>query len=1146
MAVAYSRHPRRSALPAGLFQNLTSFRELEGRIAMLTEELHRGDAFEVFVEAYLQTHSLFQVEDLWLVGQVPAEVRRLLNLPRDHKGIDGVFRTRSGELVPYQVKFRIARPQVTVREVSTFLGLTERARDRMLISNSDRYAGDIENRDGLRILAGTYFDSLTCDELNAIADWLQGRPFRPAPAAPRPHQQVAIEEVTNVLASEDRATAVMASGAGKTLVGLRVAEALEPQAVLVLVPSLALLNQSLMDWSRDTNWGERFEYLCVCSDASVTQSNDEWLLRASETPFPVQTKPEVVRDFLERPARGKVRVVFTTYHSAPIVGKGLPPRKRFDIGIFDEAHKTVGAQGETFAFALDDKRLRIQKRLFLTATPRTIDVRHKDRQGEFRVVSMDDPAIYGRRAHELSFADAVAQGIICDYHVVVSTVEPEEIPKFALKRGITLVNGDQQATRWVATQIAVAKAIQVAGAKKVITFHSRVEQAKQFASDSARGIGHFLPDFKVGHVNGADPVAVRKGTLAGFRETQKLLVTNARCLTEGVDLPAVDMVVFTNPRKSKVDIVQAVGRAMRKPSEGSKTHGYVVVPILLSPRDADDAQAACQRTDWEDTVDVLAALRDYDTRLDELIRDQQCAIGRGKTFSPRSFSDQITVLGPRVRLAALRQHIAAVILSRLGAPWDERYGELQTFHARYGHANVPRDYGDNPRLAYWVLNQRQARKRGKLAEERVARLDALGFWWNPYAAEWEEKYSELAQFQAAQGHCNVRREDRVNRQLATWVSEQRMLWRERRLSQEKIKRLEALGFAWDPIAAFWADRLRELKVFHAMNGHCNVPSRYEASPRLGQWLSGQRHAWRKGRLTLEQTRQLDALGVRPEGRRDSSWEKQFAALSEYRRRHGHCDVPQLYPEDRELGTWLAVQRRAKAVGRLSAQRVARLEAIGVVWNAIDAAWEEKFAALEAFKAREGHCNVLQKYPDDVELGRLGKWLTKQRVAKKRNTLSDQRAASLESIGVAWEPREALWEQRYTELLAFHQSEGHCNVPDNWPPNTSLGTWVGVQRRAYKKQILAREKVARLESLGFAWDPISITWDQKCQELRRFKLTHGHCNVPQAYVDNPGLGVWLNKQRQKKRKGELPAAREKMLESIGVIWEPKKGPLATSD
>ena len=134
-----------------------------------------------------------------------------------------MFRTRSGELVPYQVKFRIARPQVTVREVSTFLGLTERAKDRMLISNSDRYASDIENRDYLRILTGTYFDSLTRVELAAIADWLKGRPARPAPATPLAHQRRAIKDITTALATEDRTTAVMACGTGKTLVGLRVA-----------------------------------------------------------------------------------------------------------------------------------------------------------------------------------------------------------------------------------------------------------------------------------------------------------------------------------------------------------------------------------------------------------------------------------------------------------------------------------------------------------------------------------------------------------------------------------------------------------------------------------------------------------------------------------------------------------------------------------------------------------------------------------------------------------------------------------------------------------------------------------------------------------------------------------------------------------
>jgi len=222
----FCRHPRLNTLRTDLFSDLASFRALESRIALLDEELQRGDALEVFVEAYLQTHPLFQVKDLWLVGQIPGDVRKTLNLPRDQKGIDGVFRTRSGSLVPYQVKFRIARPRVNVREVSTFLGLTERATDRMLISNSDRYAGDIENRDHLRILTGTYFDSLTRDELAAIAEWLKGRPVRPTPAKPRPHQQAAIKDITAAFVEEDRATAVMACGTGKTLVGLRVAEAM--------------------------------------------------------------------------------------------------------------------------------------------------------------------------------------------------------------------------------------------------------------------------------------------------------------------------------------------------------------------------------------------------------------------------------------------------------------------------------------------------------------------------------------------------------------------------------------------------------------------------------------------------------------------------------------------------------------------------------------------------------------------------------------------------------------------------------------------------------------------------------------------------------------------------------------------------------
>jgi hypothetical protein len=169
-----SQHPRQHTLPDRLFRGLSSFQELEGRIARLPKPVERGDALEIFVEAYLWLTNLWQVQDLWLVGQVPLNVRTALNLPSDQVG--GAFCTRTGTLVPYQVKHRIDRPKVGVAEVATFLGLTERATDRVLISNATPYATDVENRDHLRLITGADFDTLTATELQGIANWLDGRP----------------------------------------------------------------------------------------------------------------------------------------------------------------------------------------------------------------------------------------------------------------------------------------------------------------------------------------------------------------------------------------------------------------------------------------------------------------------------------------------------------------------------------------------------------------------------------------------------------------------------------------------------------------------------------------------------------------------------------------------------------------------------------------------------------------------------------------------------------------------------------------------------------------------------------------------------------------------------------------------------------
>jgi predicted helicase len=237
-----------------------------------------------------------------------------------------------------------------------------------------------------------------------------------------------------------------------------------------------------------------------------------------------------------------------------------------------------------------------RKRLFLTATPRHYEIRNRDKEGDFGIVSMDDETIYGPRAYTLTFGSAARQGIICKYKVVISVVDGQEINEFALKHGITLVDGDLIGARWVANQIALERSVEQTGARHAITFHSRISSAKEFSAAGPHGIKHYLPEFSVFHVNGEQKSSERKQLIRSFRDAARGLVTNARCLTEGIDVPAVDMVAFIDPRHSKIDIAQATGRAMRKPRGSDKEFGFVVIPLFLERESRETLEEALERS----------------------------------------------------------------------------------------------------------------------------------------------------------------------------------------------------------------------------------------------------------------------------------------------------------------------------------------------------------------------------------------------------------------------------------------------------------------------------------------------------------------------------------------------------------------------
>jgi predicted helicase len=786
-----------------------------------------------------------------------------MNLPNDAKGIDGIFRTRTGVLVPYQVKFRSQRAYLTYTEIAPFLGLTERATDRIVFTNSNELAEDVKNRDAMRTVRGIDFDDLTIDDLRAISAWLRTQPVEIKKPDPREYQLEALARISGALGKSDRAHVVMACGTGKTLVALWAAEALKPKTVLVLLPSLTLLQQTLDEWCRCNNWGNDFTYLCVCSDPTVSarDANDPVRLDATDLEFRVDTSPDEVRRFIERDTPG-VKVVFSTYQSSWVVSQGVRGLAPFDVAIFDEAHRTTGPQGGLFAHSLKDENIPIRTRLFFTATPRHYDIRHRDKEGDFRIISMDDEAMYGPRAYTLTFGSAARQGIICSYKVVISVVDGQEINEFALKHGITLIAGDLIGARWVANQIAVERALEETGAKRAITFHSRVSSAKEFSSDSSRGIRQFLPEFSVFHVNGDQKSSERKRLIRLFRDASEALITNARCLTEGIDVPAVDMVAFIDPRHSRVDIAQATGRAMRKPRGlNNKEVGYVVIPLFLDRRSGETPEEALERSEFADVANVLNAMQEQDGDLVQIIRELKEAKGRREIFDPRRLLEKIEVVGPSIELSALRSSICAEIVDTIGVSWDEMFGRLLLFRDTHEHCRVPITYKDK-KLAKWVMHQRGFATKGILSTVRKQRLDDIGFEWDPFETDWAEGLRHLITYKEREGHCRVPPNHMENGfSLGQWARVQRR--NADTLSAPRRQQLDELGFVWDflgdPHEADWEKGLRHLTIYKEREGHCRVPTTYKENGfSLGQWVHNQRT--NKDGLSKERRQELEKIG----------------------------------------------------------------------------------------------------------------------------------------------------------------------------------------------------------------------------------------------------------------------------------------------
>lgn len=1154
-------HPRASDfVKSGLYSRLTVFAELESRIVALRDNKAIGDAFEVFAEAYLATQRKHDADKVWPLSAIPLEVLRKLGFSEQDYGVDGVFLTLLGHHNAYQVKYRSARNPLTWRELSTFMGLADspHIRSRILFTNCDELPAVLNERQGFFCIRGSDLDRLQPEDFQAIESWLAESVFEIPKKRPQEHQTEALDALVPALRAEDRVSAIMACGTGKTLVALWVAEQLQALRILVLLPSLALLRQTLHEWLRETNL-PALAYLCVCSDPTVTEGIDALATQQSDLDFEVSTDPNNVRQFLDAPFAG-TKVVFSTYQSASVVGQAMKPGEAFGLGIFDEAHKTAGREGRNYGFALDDSNISIRKRLFVTATPRHYNPHKRDQEGEAQIVfSMDNPQVYGRQAYCLTFGEAARRQIICNYKVIISVITSEMVTNELLSRGDVMVNGDPVRARQVANQIALRDAVEKYGVCKIFTFHKTVKSAASFVAHGNEGIRTHLPSFGAFHVNGDMPTARRERVMREFRAATHAAMSNARCLTEGVDVPAVDMVAFLSPRRSRVDIVQATGRAMRRAP--GKTLGYVLVPLYVELTVGESVDDAVSRADFDEVWDVLQSLQEQDEALAEMIRYVGEQRGRGKGFDDRGFADRIDFGGSRLLLENLRTAVTTRCLENLYSSWDTWLGKLREFHKRFGHCNLETGWKEDPSLAGWVSAQRTRRNKGLLNDGRISRLDELGFVWDYQKVKgqetWHKWYRELEAYAREHGNPHVPR-SYSNKKLASWVWIQRQRRNGTLKSKGKVRDqmtaeqealLTNIGFRWDAREEQWLESLERLKLFKAKHGHCDVGIEETDDEELSGWVRLQRVRHSKGEIPSDRKTLLDGIGFDWSGESAKrAWREMYDCLKHYQAEHGDADVPAKWNENPKLATWVSNQRQRRKKETISEEEIQLLDELDFTWKSRDVGtWEDRLAEVAAYKAQHGHCEIPLKYPENPKLGRF---VNNMRSHRNSGNLSADRIAKLEAIGFVWASTQradvligdkkvsAVWKVRFDELLAYKKAHGDCNVPAKWRENERLGNWVSMQRQLRKRGKLHPEHLTLLEINGFIWEQGTgqKTWDERYVDLLKFKESHGNCDVAKGNQDDPSLGVWVVNQRSNRKRGKLAPEHERLLNEAGFIWE----------
>ncbi len=822
----------------------------------------------------------------------------------------------------------------------------------------------------------------------------------------RPHQEEAVEAIVSGLHIGPgqripdgglRGQVHAACGTGKTFIAAAAAHRIAPHGrVLILVPTLALLSQTVQEWRA---FGHAGPMVAVCS---IEDDPQLYSLGVPST----TSAPQLALHWGKGPV-----TVFATYASLPVLieaHEGLYglPMDVWDLVAVDEAHRTSGHLGKAWAAVHDQELVPAMRRLYLTATPRIWMERPPRRRWEREVegavaprdplpeemaCSMDDEAIYGPVLWAMALSEAISRGLLARYQIVVVELRDPSLPLQKLygeERYEEHVRGERLAV----LQAALLETMSEHRLSRCITFHHRTIEARAFAEGLPRVVRQLHASDPERH-----PKAVWSGWLSGEQDQEvrgerlrmfgaragRAVMSNCRVLGEGVDVPSVDSVALIDPKGSAVDIVQAIGRALRqKPDQGKLA--TLVVPIFLG--EGETPEDMPYSASYRPLVRVLSGLRAHDERAVEMLAAPQENLNRSEPMpswlgeAPESDDDEENRLllrfGTRRDPALVARFVKYQLIEPEHANWKAGHRAAVAYRQREGHLNVPYNHveggpagapaafkGGGFPLGRWLSDQRRAMRAGRLAAERAEDLEELGIVWEPADEAWEENLGAARAYFDAYGTLAAPVTAAIlDRPVGQWLANARKkggLGKDPQRAARRAALLTAIDPDWKPDwPVDWQRHYATLKnlVDDGVDLASVKPGTVVHGMDVGRWLATQRQDWpllsqgqrdRLARLGVKPAEQTvpaqagtrdAAPGRRPSGGRSAAFERGIAALAQYKARTGSLTPSRGHEETVvvdgvehvvKLGVFLSNHKSRRT--KLTADKLAALAALGLDW-----------------------------------------------------------------------------------------------------------------------------------------------------------------------------------------------------------------------